>query len=219
MNRISSPIRRKGFEVLWEQRKDGILSPTPRVFDETPSNQLLIFLVHFIYIRIFERNHVHISVVLFCFCFTFYISYVYVRLFLEFWVSLQYFRVLGFAVPALVRKDKKEKVGLTASPISEVGPTRLSSRRDISSATSLEKTSMEVDQGEVVGSIGEKRKVGRLLPEKRDLWTSRVGFEPPYCAVLYFESSMSSPLLRHGNATELRSPILLYESIYMPVNC
>lgn len=118
--------------------------------------------------------------------------------------------MLGFAVPALVRKDKKEKVGLTASHISEVGPTHLSSRRDISSATSPEKTSMEVDQGKVVGSIGEKREVGRLLPERRDLWTSRVGFEPPYYAVLYFESSMSTPLLRQGGAAELRSPILPY---------
>ena len=28
--------------------------------------------------------------------------------------------------------------------------------------------------------VREKREVGRLLPEKRDLWTPRVGFEPTY---------------------------------------
>lgn len=102
----------------------------------------------------------------------------------------------------------KGRVGLTASPIYEVGPTRLSSRRDISGATSLERTSMEVDQSKVVGSVGEKR----------DLGTSRVGFEPSYYAVLYFESSMSTCLLTQGNVSELRSPILLYGYTYMPVN-
>lgn len=119
----------EGFGVLWEQGKDGgISSPIPCVFDETPSNQLLRFLVHLIYIRIFWRNHVHISVVLFFFIFS--PPSVSARLFLEVWVSLQYFRVVGFAVPVLARKDEEEKVGLTASHISAIGPTRLSSRGD-----------------------------------------------------------------------------------------
>lgn len=79
---------------------------------------------------------------------------------------------------------------------------------------------MEVDQVTILGSIGEKREVGRLLPEMRDvLWTPRVGFEPPYHAVLYFESSMPTLLSKQRDAVELRSPTLLYEYIYMPVNC
>ena len=45
------------------KQKGGILSLTPRVFDETPCNQLLIFWVHFIDIQIFDRNHVHISAI------------------------------------------------------------------------------------------------------------------------------------------------------------
>lgn len=53
----------------------------------------------------------------------------------------------------------------------------------------------------------------------RDLWTPRVGFEPPYYAVLHFESSMPTLLSKEGNAVELRSPIQLYGYNYMPVNC
>ena len=53
----------------------------------------------------------------------------------------------------------------------------------------------------------------------RDLWTPRVGFEPPYYAVLHFESSIPTLLSKEGNAVELRSPIQLYRYIYMPVNC
>lgn len=78
---------------------------------------------------------------------------------------------------------------------------------------------MEVDQVKILGSIGEKREVEGLLPEMRELWTPRVGFEPPYYAVLHFESSMPTLLSKQGNAVELRSPILLYEYIYIPVNC
>jgi len=59
---------------------------------------------------------------------------------------------------------------------------------------------MEVDQVKILGSIGEKREVEGLLPEMRELWTPRVGFEPPYYAVLYFESSMPTLLPKQGNA-------------------
>ena len=45
-------------------------------------------------------------------------------------------------------------MGLTASHISATGPTRLSSGRDNFSATSLGKTSMEIDQVEILSSIG-----------------------------------------------------------------
>lgn len=56
-----------------KEGKGGILSPIPYVFvfDETPNNQLLLFLAHLIYIWIFERNKIHISVVLFVLFFFF----------------------------------------------------------------------------------------------------------------------------------------------------
>ena len=78
---------------------------------------------------------------------------------------------------------------------------------------------MEIDQVEILSSIGETREVEILLPEMRDLRTPRVGFDPPYYAVLHFESSMPTLLSKEGDAVELRSPIQLYGYIYMPVNC
>lgn len=106
----------KGFGVLWEQGRDGgISSPTPRMFDETPSNQLLRFWVHLIYIQIFlhsnflEESRSYLSrPFLFLFSLPFFLSPASARLSLEFRVSLQHFRMLGFAVPVLVRKDEKE---------------------------------------------------------------------------------------------------------------
>lgn len=66
--------------------------------------------------------------------------------------------------PSLGSERGREEVGLAASRISAIGPTRLSSRRDISSATSLGKTGMEIDQVKILSSTGEKREVEILLP-------------------------------------------------------
>lgn len=158
------PFKGKGFGVLWKQGKVGILGPIPYVFDETPNNQLLRFLVHLIYIRIFERNHVHISVVPFVFFFLFCLSPVSVRLSLEFRVSLQSFRMLGFAVPVLVRREEEKRWDLLPHVSLQWDPLVSRVERDISSATSLGKTSMEIDQVKILSSIGEKREVEILLP-------------------------------------------------------
>jgi len=69
---------------------------------------------------------------------------------------------------------------------------------------------MEIDRVKILSSIGEEREVEILLPEMRDLWTPRVGFESPYHAVLHFESSTPTPLSKQGDAVELRPPIQLY---------
>jgi len=77
------------------------------------------------HLHLFERNHVHISVVLFA---SVSLSSVSVRRFLEFRVSLQ--SDVRICCPSLGSEREREKVGLTASHISAIGPTRLSSRRD-----------------------------------------------------------------------------------------
>ena len=88
---------------------------------------------------------------------------------------------------------------ITLGDIDAIGPACLSSRRGIFSSTSFEKASVEIDQVDILGSTGEKREVERLLPEMRDLWTPRGGFEPPYYALLYFESSVPTFFSKHGD--------------------
>ena len=76
-----------------------------------------------------ERNHVHISVVLFVSSSPFSLSFICETIP---WVSglAPILSDVRICCPSLGSEREREKVGLTASHISAIGPTRLSSRRD-----------------------------------------------------------------------------------------